>query len=99
MWLDFIFFSLLVGGSFSFLQKTFRRLYTPGVYPIVSLVMAILYWILADWKEASVFFIAQGVGYIISFRIIKPYRHYSPWGGDAEGRHKWFRVDKNDNRS
>jgi hypothetical protein len=72
-----IFTGLIFAVAFSFMQRFFPVLYRPGTFPVVGLVMAIVFLLLYGWGLAVAFYAAQWLAYRISARFIKP---WVPWG-------------------
>ena len=58
---------------FACLQKTYKPLYTPGVYPFVAFILAIVILIKVGWIQAGIFFIVGNWAYGPIGALIKPW--------------------------
>lgn len=70
----YIISGVVFGVVFRCLQEIFKVLYTPGVYPFASFVLAIVILIVFGWKQAGIFTVVQFFGYGIIFMAIEKKR-------------------------
>ena len=83
--LGYIVPAVIFAVVFICLQKTFKPLYTRWVYPLVALVLAIMILIVVGWKQAGMFLVVQGLGYVFFGPFVKP--HLS-WSEASDPRNK-----------